>query len=241
MKILVALKRNSDTPGLGGAAQAPLDPYSEQALAAALQLRLPLGAEVVLVSLGDADVLEALRYGLALGADRAVHLQAVPPQEPLALARLLQPLLEREQPQLLLLGARSATGYGQLAAMLAGLCDWPQASAAIAITPGDHGLEVVCRADSGCQTLLLPLPAVISLDAQAYSLSPPSVAQILQARAKPLASLDMAVLGLPDQPYCPQPQWLVEEVSHGPRPRLGRQLHSAAELAECLRKELSHL
>lgn len=235
MKILVALKRNSDTAG--GAAQSPLDSYSEQALAAALHLRTGLAAELVLASVGDVEVLEALRYGLALGADRAVHVRAALPQEPLALAQLLHPLVEREQPQLLLLGARSATGgYGQLAAMLAGLCDWPQASAAMAISPAGQGLEVVCRLDMGCQTLSVPLPAVISLDAEVYTLPSPSVAQILQARAKPLDTLDMAALGLSYQP-----QWVLEAVSHQPRPRLGRQLHSAAELAECLRKELGQL
>ncbi len=210
MKILVAIKRVPDPSvrvhlntqakamDLAGAKMI-INPFCEIALEEAIRLKERAAAsEVVVVSLGDSSVQEQLRMALALGADRAIHLLAdTSAFEPLMLAKCLRKLVEREQPQLVLLGKQAIDGdHNQTGQMLAGLCAWPQASFASQLLVEGGRLRVTRELDEGVEVVEMQLPAVVTADLRLNQPRYPTMPNIIKARSKPLEQLDVAELDL---------------------------------------------
>lgn len=176
-----------------------MNPFCEIAVEEAVRLKEQgVASEVLVVSVGDAAVQEQLRSALALGADRAIHLQTPAPlSSSLAVAKLLKIIAERERPQLILLGKQSIDSDNyQTGQMLAGLLDWPQATAASAIALQGEEAIVTCEVDSGLRTLQLRLPAVITSDLRLNTPRYPALPSIMKARQKPLEVLSADVTGV---------------------------------------------
>ena len=206
MKALVAIKRVPDgnaplrlkTDGSGiDLAGMPMriNPFDEAALEIAVQWK-EAGriSEIVAVSIGTEACQETLRHALALGADRALRIDAIQP-EPLAVARILRALVEREQPDLILLGKQSSDDdNAQTAPMLAALLDRPQGIAASALA-WDDKLVVTREIEGGQETLALSLPAVISADLRLATPRYLKLPQLLAAKKKTIETLAAQELG----------------------------------------------
>ncbi|RCU49600.1 electron transfer flavoprotein subunit beta/FixA family protein [Corallincola holothuriorum] len=201
MKVLVAIKRVIDpsvkvrvkTDGTGietAGVKMAVNPFCEIAVEQAVQLKeAGLASEVVTVSIGDGASQEQLRTSLALGADRAVHLQTDSELEPLNVAKLLKGVVDRESPGLVLLGKQSIDGdNNQTGQMLAGLLNWSQGTFASKVEIDGNKVNVTRELDSGLQTLCLTLPAVISTDLRLNTPRFASLPNIMKARQKPLES-----------------------------------------------------
>lgn len=245
MKILVAIKRAVDPnvrvrplpDGSGmdiATAKVSINPFCEIALEEAIRLKEQgVASDVVVVSVGPVNVQEQLRAALALGGDRAIHILTDNPLEPLAIAKLLKPIVEREQPGLILLGKQSIDGdNNQTGQMLAALCGYPQGTFASKVRVVGDEVEVTRELDGGLQTLALRLPAVITADLRLNQPRYPTMPNIIKARQKPLAVISVEELGGVAELR------VATESLVAPKPRpLGKQLASVDELLEKLRKE----
>ncbi|GAA5214708.1 electron transfer flavoprotein subunit beta/FixA family protein [Corallincola platygyrae] len=211
MKILVAIKRVID-PGvkvrlkpdgsgaeLNGVKMA-VNPFCEIAVEQAVQLKeAGIASEVITLAIGDKASQEQLRTTLALGADRAIHLDVEQTLEPLNIAKLLRMVVERETPEIVLLGKQSIDGdNNQTGQMLAGLLGWSQATFASKVEVKERGVEVTRELDTGLQTLSLKLPAVITTDLRLNTPRFASLPNIMKAKQKPLESesVDLSALNI---------------------------------------------
>lgn len=213
MKILVAIKRVVD-PGVRvrplddgsgmdiASAKMSTNPFCEIAVEEAVRLKEQgIATEVVVVSIGSLAVQEQLRSALALGADRALHINTDSNLEPLALAKVLHVLVLQEQPQLVLLGKQSIDGdHNQTGQMLAALCGYPQGTFASHVDCKADEVWVTRELDGGLQTLALALPAVITTDLRLNQPRHPTMPNIMKARQKPLAVIPLEDLGVNVQP-----------------------------------------
>jgi electron transfer flavoprotein beta subunit len=190
-----------------------INPFDEIALEAALRLR-ESGAcsTVVLVTLGRAEAERELRTGLALGADRAIRVDAPASAEPLLVARALLALARRENPLLVLLGKQAVDDdHGQTGQMLAALWERPQATFASALSVTGGVATVAREIDAGLETLEVDLPAVVTTDLRLNQPRYPKLPDILKAKTKPLAVVPLAELGVEHTPqfaprgYSPPP------------------------------------
>jgi len=175
-----------------------LNPFCEIAVEEAVRMKeAGIATQVTVVSIGDQSVQETLRQALALGADHAFWVQAQKVLEPLNIARILAKVVQRIQPQLVLLGKQSIDGdNNQTGQMLAGLLDWPQATFVSRIQMEQAAATVVREVDGGLQTLRLPLPAVITTDLRLNTPRYPSLPNIMQSKRKPLELLTLTDLGV---------------------------------------------
>lgn len=245
MKILVAIKRVVDPgvrvrPLVDGSgmdianAKMSMNPFCEIAVEEAIRLKEQgLAKEIVVVSIGPQAVQEQLRSALALGADRALHVITDFPLEPLAIAKVLQAVVQQEQPQLILLGKQSIDGdHNQTGQMLAALCGCPQGTFASRMEFKGDQVWVTRELDGGLQTLALKLPAVITTDLRLNQPRYPTMPNIMKARQKPLVVVPVADLALDLQPRL---QTLALE-----SPKLRQQgvmVKSVVELVDKLRHE----
>lgn len=209
MKVLVAIKRvvdpyvkirvKSDGSGIDNAnVKMTMNPFCEIAVEEAVRLKQQ-GAvtEIIVVSIGDGACQEQLRTALALGADRAIHVDAEPDLEPLSVAKLLHALIEQEKPQLILLGKQSIdTDNNQVAQMLAALARLPQGTFASKVVVESDIVTVTREVDGGLETLALTLPAVISTDLRLNEPRYASLPNIMKAKSKPLTTVTPQVLGV---------------------------------------------
>ncbi|WP_039914100.1 electron transfer flavoprotein subunit beta/FixA family protein [Cellvibrio mixtus] len=245
MKILVAIKRVVD-PGVRvrpfadgsgmdlAAAKMSINPFCEIAVEAAIRLKEQgFASEILVVSVGPAVVQEQLRAALALGADRAIHINTDEPLEPLSIAKLLRAVVIQEGPGLILLGKQSIDGdNNQTGQMLAALCNYPQGTFASKINPMGDEVHVTRELDGGLQTLALSLPAVITTDLRLNQPRFPTMPNIIKARQKPLRTLTPAELGIDMELR------VITESLAIPRSRpAGVKVQSVTELLEKLRTE----
>ena len=177
MKALVAVKRvvdfnvkvrvNADGSGVDiGNVKMSMNPFDEIAVEEAVRLK-EAGKinEVVAVSLGEKKCEDTLRTALAMGADRAIHVETDAPLEPLAVAKLLKKIVDKEQPSLVLLGKQAIDDdANQTAQMLAALMNAPQGTFASKVALSADEAVVTRDIDGGVETVALKLPAVISAD-----------------------------------------------------------------------------
>ncbi|WP_261841175.1 electron transfer flavoprotein subunit beta/FixA family protein [Aliamphritea ceti] len=208
MKIIVPVKRvidpnvkvrvmtdNSDVD-LSNVKMA-LNPFCEIAVEAAIQLKEKQQAEeIIVVSIGAKECQEQLRTALALGADRAIHINATP-ENSLDVAKLLKAVVDQEQPGLVILGKQSVDAdNNQTGQMLAALTDMPQAAFASEIDLQADTVTVNCEIDDGIQVLNLDLPALITTDLRLNEPRYASLPNIMKAKRKPLTETDAASLGV---------------------------------------------
>ena len=193
-----------------------INPFDEIALEEALRLREKGKAdEVVVVSIGPAEVQNQLRTALAMGADRALLVNS-PALEPLDAAKTFLKLIEREQPLLVLLGKQAIDDdNNQTGQMLAGLWDRPQATFASRVELGDNSARVTREVDAGLETIEVDLPAVITVDLRLNEPRYVKLPDIIKAKKKPLDTLELAALGI-----VPRPQ--LKAVHFAPPPVRGK-------------------
>lgn len=175
-----------------------LNPFDEIALEEALRLREKgLATEIVATSIGPTDVQNQLRTALAMGADRAVHVQIDEPLEPLDVARVLLALCQRETPGLVLLGKQAIDDdNGQTGQMLAALWNRPQATFASKLEVEGMLARVTREVDAGLETIEVDLPAVVTTDLRLNEPRYVKLPDIMKAKKKPLATVSLAELGV---------------------------------------------
>jgi electron transfer flavoprotein beta subunit len=211
MKALVAVKRVVDynvkvrvkTDGSGvdiANVKMSMNPFDEIAMEEAIRLK-EKGAitEIVAISCGVAQCQETLRTALALGADRAILVETPPELElqPLAVAKLLKALVDKEQPHLVLLGKQAIDDdCNQTGQMLAALADMPQATFASKVELTPEQVTVVREIDGGFETLRLSLPALITTDLRLNDPRYVTLPNIMKAKKKPLEVITPADLGV---------------------------------------------
>ena len=213
MKALVAVKRvvdynvkvrvKADGSDVDiGNVKMSMNPFDEIAMEEAVRLK-EAGkiSEIVVVSLGVKQCEETLRTALAMGGDRAIHVQTDDYLEPLAVAKLLRKIAEREQPQLILLGKQAIDDdANQTAQMLAALLNAPQGTFASKVELGENEVTVVREVDGGLETVALKLPAVISADLRLNEPRFVKLPSLMQAKKKPLEKYTVEELGVDISP-----------------------------------------
>ena len=243
MKALVAVKRvvdynvkvrvKADGSDVDiGNVKMSMNPFDEIAVEEAVRLKeAGKVSEIVAVSLGGKKCEDTLRTALAMGADRAVHVETEAALEPLAVAKLLKAVADKEQPQILLLGKQAIDDdANQTAQMLAALMNAPQGTFAGKLEI-DGGEAVVTREiDGGMETVALKLPAVISADLRLNEPRYVKLPQIMQAKKKPLEKSTPEELGVNTAPR-------MQAVSYAePKARkASEKVGSVAELVEKLK------
>lgn len=209
MKILVPIKRvvdynvkvrpTSDGTGVDIAnAKMSVNPFCEIAVEQAVRLKEQgIATEVVVVSVGDAKCHEQLRAAMALGADRAIHIDTATALEPLAIAKCLKALVDKESPEIVLLGKQSIDGdNNQTGQMLAALWNVGQGTFASEVKIADDAAYVTREIDGGLQTVKLKLPAVITTDLRLNEPRYAKLPDIMKAKKKPLDTLPLDALGI---------------------------------------------
>lgn len=209
MKILVAVKRvvdynvkvrpKADGSGMDLAnVKMSVNPFCEIAVEEAVRLKeAGVASEVVAVTIGSQVCQEQLRSALALGADRAILIEAEDDLQPLAIAKSLQKVVEKEQPQIVLLGKQSIdSDNNQTGQMLAALCGMPQGTFASEVKVDGDNVSVTREVDGGLQTIKLTLPAVITTDLRLNEPRYLKLPDIMKAKKKPLDTMPIGDLGV---------------------------------------------
>lgn len=208
-RILVSIKRVVDynvrvrvkpdhTGVMTDGVKMSMNPFDEIALEEALRLKEQgLAEEVLVVSIGTADCQQQLRTALAMGADRAIHIQTDADIEPLTAAKVLLNLIDREQPMLAILGKQAIDDdCNQTGQMLAALWDRPQATFASKVEISGDTARVTREVDAGLETLEIDLPAVITTDLRLNEPRYVKLPDIMKAKKKPLDILELKSLGI---------------------------------------------
>lgn len=245
MKVLVAVKRvidayvkvriKSDGSGVEtNNVKMSMNPFCEIAVEEAIRMReAGVAEEVVVVSLGDASCQEQLRAALALGADRAIHVETASELEPLNVAKLLHAVMKNEAPGLVLLGKQSIdSDNNQVAQMLAALARRPQGTFASKIEMQGESVLVTREIDGGLETLKLQLPAIISTDLRLNEPRYASLPNIMKAKRKPLDVTTPQALGVSLKTH---QQTL--QLQPPPQRQAGVILSSVTELVDKLKNE----
>lgn len=175
-----------------------INPFDEIALEEALRIRERGAAvEILLVSIGPADCQQQLRTGLAMGADRALLIESSEDIEPLIAARALLTIIEREKPDLVLLGKQAIDNdCSQTGQMLAALWGRPQATFASKVEINAGTATVTREVDAGLEVIAVDLPAVITTDLRLNEPRYVKLPDIMKAKKKPLDTLGLATLGI---------------------------------------------
>ena len=245
MKILVPVKRvvdynvkvrvKSDGTGVETAGvKMSMNPFDEIAVEEAVRLKEKGAAtEIIAVSLGVAACQETIRTALAMGADRGILVESDVDLQPLAVAKMLKAIAEKEQPGLIILGKQaidddmSATGQ-----MLAALLVWSQGTFASTVNIEGDSMTVIREVDGGLETVVLNLPAIITTDLRLNEPRYASLPNIMKARKKPIDTMKPADLGVD-----PTPRLTVVKVEEPAKRQAGKKVGSVAELVEKLRNE----
>ena len=245
MKVLVAVKRvidynvkvrvkadNTDVDLTN--VKMAMNPFCEIAVEEAVRLKEKgVATEVVVVSIGPKTAQEQIRTALALGADKGVHVVTDEKVESLAAAKLLKAVVEKEEPQLVILGKQSIdTDNNQTGQMLAALCGFAQGTFASEVTVEGDNLSVVREIDGGSQTVELKLPAVITADLRLNEPRYASLPNIMKAKKKPIESTAPGDLGIDLTP-----RLKTLKVESPPQRQAGVKVASVAELVEKLKNE----
>jgi len=209
MKVLVPVKRvvdynvkvrvKSDGSGVDIAnVKMSMNPFDEIALEEATRLKEGgKVTEVVAVSVGVTQCQETLRTGMAIGADRGILVETAGDTEPLAVAKIMKALADKEQPQLIILGKQAIDDdSNQTGQMLASLLGWPQATFASKVVLEDGKVTVTREVDGGLETVALTLPAIITTDLRLNEPRYVTLPNIMKAKKKPLETIKPEDLGV---------------------------------------------
>jgi electron transfer flavoprotein beta subunit len=209
MKVLVAVKRVADanvkvrakSDGSGADlnnVKMAINPFCEIAVEEAVRLKeAGVATEIIVVSIGNKTCQEQIRTALALGADRGIQIDTEAQLQPLAVAKLLKAIVDKEQPGLILLGKQSIDGdNNQTGQMLAALVGLAQGTFASEIAVADGKVTVTREIDGGLQKVALNLPAIITTDLRLNEPRYASLPNIMKAKKKPLDVLTTDELGV---------------------------------------------
>jgi electron transfer flavoprotein beta subunit len=245
MKILVPVKRvvdynvkvrvKSDSSGVDIAnVKMSMNPFDEIAVEEAVRLKEKgVATEVIAVSCGVQQCQETLRTAMAIGADRAILVQCDDELQPLAVAKLLKALVDKEQPGLVILGKQAIDDdCNQTGQMLAALCDLPQATFASKVEVADGFASVTREVDGGLETLKLKLPAVVTTDLRLNEPRYVTLPNIMKAKKKQMDVLKPADLGVDVKPHLK-----TLKVSEPPRRGAGVKVADVAALVAKLKTE----
>ncbi len=247
MKVLVPVKRVIDAnvkprvkPDGSGVdltnTKMAMNPFDEIAVEEALRLKEAGKAEeVIVVSIGPAQVQDTLRTGLAMGADRGILVQVDGVVEPLAVAKILKGVVEAEEPGLVILGKQAIDDdSNQTGQMLAALLNWAQGTFAskIEIAEGAQSIKVTREVDGGLQTVTLKMPAIITTDLRLNQPRYASLPNIMKAKKKPIDTKTAADFGVDTTPRLE-----IVETREPPKREAGVKVTSVAELVDKLKTE----
>ncbi len=245
MKILVSVKRvvdynvkvrvKSDGSGVDIAnVKMSMNPFDEIAVEEAVRLKeAGKATEIVAVSCGVPQCQETLRTALAIGADRAILVDTDVELQPLAVAKILKALVDKEKPQLVLMGKQAIDDdANQTAQMLAALCGLPQATFASKMVVDGAAAQVTREVDGGLETLSVSLPAVVSVDLRMNEPRYVTLPNIMKAKKKPLETIKPADLGVD-----PAPRIKTLKVAEPPSRKSGIKVPDVATLVAKLKSE----
>lgn len=245
MKILVAVKRvvdfnvkvraKADGSGVETAnVKMSMNPFDEIAVEEAVRLQEAGKAkEVVAVSLGVAACQDTIRTALAMGADRGILVETDAELQPLAVAKLLKALVDKEKPDLVILGKQAIDDdSNQTGQMLAALLGWSQGTFVSKLEITDGGINATREVDGGLETIGLKLPAVLTTDLRLNEPRFVKLPNIMKAKKKPLDVLKPADLGVDVAP-----RLTTLKVQEPPKRQAGIKVESVAALVEKLHKE----
>ncbi|MGD0102973.1 MAG: electron transfer flavoprotein subunit beta/FixA family protein [Rhodopila sp.] len=245
MKVIVPVKRvvdynvkvrvKSDGSGIETAGvKMSMNPFDEIAVEEAVRLKEKgVVTEIVAVSMGVPQCAETLRTALAMGADRGILVESDTDLQPLAVAKLLKAIVEKEKPQIVILGKQaidddmSATGQ-----MLAAFLGWSQGTFASKLAVDGETLTVTREVDGGLEIVALTLPSIVTTDLRLNEPRYASLPNIMKARKKPIANMKPADLGVDVTP-----RLTVIKVSEPPTRKAGQKVKSVAELVSKLKTE----
>ncbi len=242
MKILVAIKRVVDhnikvriksdgsDVNIGGVKMA-VNPFDENAIEEALRLKEKgLATEVVVVSLGSVANQDVLRHALAMGVDRTILVETDSVLQPLGVAKLLKAIVEREKPQLILLGKQAIdSDAGQAGQMLAALLGYGQGTFASEININHDEVTITREVDGGTETLIINLPAVLTTDLRLNEPRFVKLPNLMMARKKPIENINASELGIDATP-----RLHLLEVTEPPPRKSGIKVKSVQELLQKL-------
>ena len=245
MKVLVPVKRvidynvkvrvKADNSGVELAnVKMAMNPFDEIAVEQALRLKEAGGAEeVIVVSVGPAQNQETIRTALAMGADRGIHIEALHDIEPLAVAKLLKAVVERENPSLVLVGKQAIDDdCNQTGQMLAALLGWAQGTFVSALDVAGDKAKIVREVDGGLEHLEIKIPAIVSVDLRLNEPRYASLPNIMKAKKKPLDSLTVDDLSVDIKP-----RLTVVKVEEPAAREAGIKVADVRELVEKLKNE----
>ena len=245
MKVLVPVKRvidynvkvrvKADNSGVELAnVKMAMNPFDEIAVEQALRIKEAGQAdEVVLVSIGPAQSQETIRTGLAMGADRGIHIEADQDVEPLAVAKLLTAVVSKEEPALILCGKQAIDDdSNQTAQMLSALLGWSQATFASGVELAGDKVKIIREVDGGLEHIDVSMPAVISVDLRLNEPRYASLPNIMKAKKKPIDSLSVDELGIDITP-----RLTVLKVEEPEARKAGIKVGSVSELVDKLKNE----
>ena len=209
MKILVPVKRvvdynvkvrvKADQSGVELAnIKMSMNPFDEISIEEAIKLKeAGVATEIIAVSVGVVQCQETLRTALAMGADRAILVETSAELQPLAVAKLLKALCEKESPQMVILGKQAIDDdSNQTGQMLAALMNWPQATFASKVTVRGDMAEVMREIDGGMETIEIKLPAIITTDLRLNTPRYATLPNIMKAKKKPMDVMTPETLGV---------------------------------------------
>ncbi|MEQ8816801.1 MAG: electron transfer flavoprotein subunit beta/FixA family protein [Thalassobaculum sp.] len=245
MKVLVPVKRvidynvkvrvKADQSGVELAnVKMSMNPFDEIAVEEAIRMKeAGKAAEVVAVSIGPSQAQETIRTALAMGADRGIHVLHDGEVEPLAVAKMLKALVEREQPGVVILGKQAIDDdCNQTGQMLSALLGWSQATFASKIEVGDGELTVTREVDGGLETIKVKTPAIVTTDLRLNEPRYASLPNIMKAKKKPIDQSTPAELGVD-----PAPRLATLKVTEPPKRQGGVKVADVAELVSKLKNE----
>jgi electron transfer flavoprotein beta subunit len=245
MKILVAVKRVIDynvqirvkEDGTGivtDNVKMSTNPPDDNAIEEAVRIKeAGKATEVVAVTIGEEKAQETVRKALAVGADRGIHVKAEGIVEPLAVAKILQKIVDKEKPDLVFMGKQAIDDdCNQTGQMLSALLNWPQATFASKIDIKDNKLEIIREIDEGLETIEVNLPAVVTCDLRLNEPRYASLPNIMKAKKKPIDQMTAADLGVDVTPRVQQ-----IKVEEPPKRKAGIKVTSVAELVQKLKNE----
>jgi len=189
--------------------------------------------EIVAVTIGEEKAQETVRKALAVGADRGIHVKVEGVVEPLAVAKILQKIVDKEKPDLVFMGKQAIDDdCNQTGQMLSALLNWPQATFASKIDIKDNKLEIIREIDEGLETIEVNVPAVVTCDLRLNEPRYASLPNIMKAKKKPIDQMTAADLGIDATPRVQQ-----IKVEEPPKRKAGIKVSSVAELVQKLKNE----
>ena len=245
MKILVAVKRVIDynvqvrvkedgTSVVTDNVKMSTNPPDDNAVEEAVKIKEAGKAkEVVAVTIGEDKAQETIRKALAVGIDRGIHVKANGIIEPLAVAKILQKVVDKEKPDLVFMGKQAIDDdCNQTGQMLAALLNWPQATFASKIEVKDKSLEVVREVDEGLETIETNIPAIVTCDLRLNEPRYASLPNIMKAKKKPIEQINAVDLGVDIKKRIEQ-----IKVEEPPKRKGGVKVANVAELVQKLKNE----